>query len=147
MIVDDRDQTTNAYVFRPSWSSSAGNHHAFITKPKPQSHLRPPTQVLSTTTSNTHLAQEYITTKTTPTPTPVPTSTTSTTTTPAPPPPPPLPPSLPSTSTGKPLVISTVSTVVAMPTVVPGKPEKHTAKPGVSAENNQKSTRTSVVYF
>jgi len=29
-----------------------------------------------------------------------------------------------------------------MPTTVPGKPEKHTAKPGVSAETNQKSMRT-----
>lgn len=156
-------QNTNVYIFRPSWSSSTDNHHIFITKPKPQLHLRPQyTPPSSTFIIPTDTPSPTTTTDTTPTTTttPDPTTTASTTTTthallrpPSPPRPPPLPRPPPSsrpppqiitstTTTTKPLVIVTTTSSEEVPTMVPGKPEKHTAKPGVSADTNQKSTRT-----
>lgn len=124
---------TNVCMFRPSWSSSVNNnHHAFITKPKPQPHLRPQYTISpSSTSTTTSLLQT--TTSTTTTTTPPPTMISTPTTTPAP---------TTITTTSKPLIISTVGSVDMAATIVPGKPEKHTAKPGVSAETNQKSIRT-----
>lgn len=111
------------------------NHHTFITKPKPQPHLRPQYTILPSSTSTiTSLSQTAITTTTTTT-TPSPTTISTPTTTPL------APTTIIITTTNKPLIVSTTSPVDTS-TIVPGKPEKHTAKPGVSAETNQKSIRT-----
>uniref|UniRef100_A0A2S2N7Q6 Serine proteinase stubble n=1 Tax=Schizaphis graminum TaxID=13262 RepID=A0A2S2N7Q6_SCHGA len=111
-----------------------GNHHTFITKPRPIPQHRPQYTIPSSTMLTTI---DTTTNPTTTTTTTTPTPTTTTTTTPAPAPP--SPPTTTTTTTSKPLVISTTTSPMAMPTTVPGKPEKHTAKPGVSAETNQKS--------
>lgn len=114
-----------------------GNHHSFITKPKPLPQHRPQYMIpLSTMLTTTTANPTTTTTTTTLTP---PTTTTTTTTTPLTEPP---PPTTIIATTDKPLVISTTTSPVAMSTTVSGKPEKHTAKPGVSAETNQKSMRT-----
>lgn len=108
------------------------NHHTFITKPKPQPHLRPQYTILPSSTSTiTSLSHTAITTTTTPSPTTISTPTTT----------PLAPTTIIITTTNKPLIVSTTIPVETS-TIVPGKPEKHTAKPGVSAETNQKSIRT-----
>ncbi|XP_050543258.1 serine proteinase stubble [Daktulosphaira vitifoliae] len=120
-VDDNENKVDSNWSHRPNWNSNSGNHHSFITKPKPQTHLKP---YYSHTTSTT-----TTTTTTSSTTTPKPTTTTSTTTT--------LP--LPSTTE---VTLSTTSkhdavdTITVVSTI---KPEKHTAKPGVSAETNQKS--------
>ncbi|KAE9535574.1 hypothetical protein AGLY_007475 [Aphis glycines] len=131
-VDDNENKVDSVWSNRPSWSSSMGNHHTFITKPRPIPQHRPQYYTVPSSTMLTTITTTTNPTTTTTTTTPTPT-TTSTTTTTLP------PPTTTTTTTSKPLVISTTTSPVAISTTVPGKPEKHTAKPGVSAETNQKS--------
>lgn len=91
----------------------------------------PPTTTTSATVdTNAPYTSPIMTTTTTP----VAVTSTTTTTTVAP------PPLQPTATAENPLASGTE----VAPTTVYGKPEKHTAKPGVSAELNQKSMRTCI---